>query len=44
LTSKMPIAGFEDRESHRTPFASAGPTFAFAIVNKRFVPHLRTGG
>ena len=23
LTSKMPIAGFEDRESHRTPFASA---------------------
>jgi len=20
----MPIAGFEDRESHRTPFASAG--------------------
>ena len=22
-TSKMPIAGFEDRESHRTPFASA---------------------
>ena len=27
-----PIAGFEDRESHRTPFASAGPTFAFVIV------------
>src|SRR5664279_2452649 len=24
LTSKMPIASFEDRESHRTPFASAG--------------------
>jgi hypothetical protein len=23
LTSKTPIAGFEDRESHRTPFASA---------------------
>src|SRR5580658_9579770 len=23
LTPKMPIAGFEDRESHRTPFASA---------------------
>jgi hypothetical protein len=23
LTSEMPIAGFEDRESHRTPFASA---------------------
>ena len=23
LTSKMPIAGFEDREGHRTPFASA---------------------
>jgi hypothetical protein len=22
LTSKTPIAGFEDRESHRTPFAS----------------------
>ena len=26
LTSKMPIAGFEDRESHRTPFASAIPS------------------
>ena len=23
LTSKTPIAGFEDRESHRTPFASS---------------------
>jgi hypothetical protein len=28
-TSKMPIAGFEDRESHRTPFASAGRRYCF---------------
>src|ERR1035437_6054325 len=33
LTSKMPIAGFEDRESHRTPFASAGRITTTAIVN-----------
>ena len=25
LTSETPIAGFEDREDHRTPFASAKP-------------------
>ena len=35
LTSKMPIAGFEDRESHRTPFASASGFTTAAIVNSR---------
>ena len=30
--AKMPLAGFEDREDHRTPFASASKSIAPARV------------